>query len=592
MLASLSLLALALEAPAEIRLSPGQSLPAAVEQARAQGPGPRRIVLEAGRYYVEQPLILTAADSGLTITAAPGAAVELVGGRRITGWEQHGGLWSAPLPPLAGKSWDFRALIVDDAHRRRARWPREGTLACLNEWTVPWMSTTGGGWKRKPTAEELTTLRIRPGDLPATLEPRNAEITVYHMWDESLVGVSAFDPAAGQLTFSTPAGHPPGAFGVKKYVVWNTREGLAEPGQWYLDRPTARLYYRSMAGEQPDTCEVLAPTTECLVRVLGTAQAPVTGVVLDGLRLAVTTTPLVSGGFGAGRFDGAVSLTHAHDCRLERLTIANTAGQGVKAQNTRRLTVTRCRVEQTGACGLHLRGGELTVADNLVHHCGVLYPSAIAVSLGGEQVVAEHNTIHHTPYSALTFGGKVARLEANLIHHAMQELHDGAGIYITFCQRVTVRGNVIRDILDTGGYGASAYYLDEQAEDCLVEGNLSLDVVRCSHNHMARNNVLRNNVFCSAGDLRLTFPKSSGYVLERNVLVAAGKVVVAQPEGVATWTDNLLQAAVAEGVPETVRRGDPLFVEPRSDWTFQRGSPALELGIVPLKWAGVGAREE
>ena len=41
------------------------------------------------------------------------------------------------------------------------------------------------------------------------------------------------------LTFANPAGHPPGAFGIKKYVIWNIREGMSEPGQWFLDRAKA-----------------------------------------------------------------------------------------------------------------------------------------------------------------------------------------------------------------------------------------------------------------------------------------------------------------------------------------------------------------
>ncbi|MCC7491154.1 MAG: right-handed parallel beta-helix repeat-containing protein [Fimbriimonadaceae bacterium] len=587
---SCSLLNLICQAPVEVPVRPTESLAAAVVRARALGPGPRSLVLAPGRYFVEQPITLTAADSQLTIAAAPGATVELIGGRRVADWTVADGLWSAPLPAVADRPWDFRALIVAGAHRRRARLPREGTFLNRNEWKVPWMSTTGGGWQRKPTPDELTTMLTAPGDLPATLDARNAEVTVYHMWDESLVGVSSFDPSSGTLRFSSPAGHPPGAFSVRKYVVWNTREGLTEPGQWYLDRPTARLYYRPLPGEDPATTEVLAPTCESIIRLQGTPEAPVRGVTLRDLRLSVTTTPLVSGGFGAGRFDGAVTLQQAAEVRLSGLQITNTGGQGVKAANTTNLTIERCRTQQTGACGLTVRGDHLSVADCTIAESGVLYPSAIAVSLGGSQVVAEHNQIHHCPYSALTFGGTDCRLEANLIHHAMQELHDGAGIYITFCKRVTVRGNVVRDIADTGGYGASSYYLDEQAEDCLVENNLSLNVVRASHNHMARNNILRNNVFCSNADLHLTFPKSSGYTLERNVLVAAGQAKATTPEAVATWTANLLQAASLAGLPESVQRGDPQFVDALADWTFRAGSPALALGIQPLRWTAVGPR--
>ena len=48
-------------------------------------------------------------------------------------------------------------------------------------------------------------------------------------------------------------------------------------------------------------------------------------------------------------------------------------------------------------------------------------------------------------------GGDNHRIEHNRIYRAILVLHDGAGIYITFCKRVVLRGNYIHDIVDTGG---------------------------------------------------------------------------------------------------------------------------------------------
>jgi hypothetical protein len=56
----------------------------------------------------------------------------------------------------------------------------------------------------------------------------------------------------------------------------------------------------------------------------------------------------------------------------------------------------------------------------------------------------------------------------------MKVLHDGAAIYLFAARNCVLRGNVARDIVDTGGYGASAYYLDERSTGCVVERNLSL----------------------------------------------------------------------------------------------------------------------
>ncbi len=574
---------------------PLATLTAARDAARKLTPDqPRRIVVRAGRYLLEEPLVLGPEDSGLTIEAAADEQVELYGGRRITGWRAEGErLWAADLPDVAEGKWDFRMLVVNGRFCRRARLPKEGTFAHLSEFNVPWMSTTGGGWQRKPTDEELTTLRYRPEDLGPWLDIKNAELTVYHMWDESVVGVAAMDEAAHTLTFSNPAGHPPGAFGVKKYVVWNVKEGITEPGQWYLDRSAGKVVYWPLPGEDMTEAAVFAPTTESIVRIQGEKEAPVRNVTVRGLSLSVTNTPLQAGGFGAGRFDGAISLRFAESCSLEGLTLVNVGGQAIKVQDAASVRVEGCEVHDVGACGIIVRGSGCIVTDNHVHHIGLTYPSAIAVWSGGNGVQIAHNEIHDTPYTAIACGGDDHLIESNLVHHAMQELKDGAGIYITFCKRVTLRGNFIRDIAEVGGYGSSAYYLDEQAEDCLVEGNLSLRVPRPSHNHMAKNNTIRGNVFICEGDATLTFPKSTDFTFEENVICAEGKIAFSNPEAITEATANVLFSATGtiEGAPEGSIAEDPLVsVSENGVVAYHVDSPALKLGIAPLDVRGAGRR--
>jgi len=271
-----------------------------------------------------------------------------------------------------------------------------------------------------------------------------------------------------------------------------------------------------------------------------------------------------------------------------------------------------CHVHDTGACGLKF-GGECVVRNNHVHHVGRIYPSGIAVWGGGrdgQTCRIEHNTIHDTPYTAIACGGEDHRIEHNRIYRAMQVLHDGAGIYITFCKRIVLRGNYIHDIADTGGYGASAYYLDEQAEDCLVEGNLSVRVARPSHNHMARKNTLRNNVFVCAGDATLTFPRSSDYRLEKNVIVAGGTIRITRPEAITKAEDNIMlsRAGKVEGVKleayrqagtQPIKSGagwlsaDPKLVEYETGRVrFASGSPAEKLGIKAIDVSGAGCASE
>jgi hypothetical protein len=612
---------------------PLATLEKAVERSRQLPEGkPRRIVLQQGEYYLGRPIDLGPRDSGLTIEAAPGRsagpearptssagpeahptrAVVLYGGQRIAGWRRDGdALWAADLPEVKAKQWDFRMLAVNDRLCPRARLPKAGHFVHLSEFNVPWMSTTGGGWKRKPTQEELTTMRYKPEDLGPSLDANNAEVTVYHMWDESVAGIARNDAGKHLLTFSNPCGHPPGAFGVKKYVVRNVREGMTEPGQWYLDRTAGKVVYWPLPGEDMTTAKAIAPKVESILRIRGEEGRPVRGVTVRGLVLSATNTPLVAGGFGAGAFPGAVEVSHAADCRLVGLEIANVAGQGVRASNLASSVIEDCHVHDTGACGLRVQGG-CVVRNNHVHHVGRIYPSGIALWADGRKGLAcriEHNTIHDTPYTAVACGGDDHTVEGNRIYGAMQELHDGAGIYITFCKRVTLRGNYIHDIVDTGGYGASAYYLDEQAEDCLVEGNLSVRVARPSHNHMARKNTLRANVFVCDADATLTFPRSSDFRVEKNVIVAGGAIRITRPEAIVEAADNIVFSRVGkvEGVKlDDYREGgaaplatgrawltvDPKLVEYETGRVvYGPDSPVAGLGIPPLDVRNAGCRK-
>ena len=588
---------------------PFATLGAACRAARKlDAGGPRTIVMQTGWYFFDETLVLDDGDSGLTIESAPGANVCLCGGRKVTGWKKDGQtFYSVELPGVRNREWDFRALVVNGRFCLRARLPEQGFFNHLNKFDVPWMTSTGGGWKRKPTHEELTTLKYRAEDIGPWLDVNNAEVNIYHMWDESLVGLAGIDAESRILTFAKPSGHPPGAFGVNRYVVWNIREGMTQPGQWYLDRTAGKLVYWPLPGEDMDSAEVIAPVLESIIRIQGTRERPAADITIRGLTLTATTTPLETGGFGAGKFDGAVSITLAEKYRLISLEIVNVGGQGIKASGEG-LRIEDCHVHHAGACGIRCSGTQAVVTDNHIHDVGLTYPSAIALQGGGRDCLISHNEIHDCTYTAINCGGERNRIEHNLIYRAMLELHDGGGIYCFAGKDLILRGNFIRDIVDTGGYGASAYYLDERSENCLVEGNLSTDVLRPAHNHMALKNTIRNNVFVSDKDARITFPRSSDYVFEKNVIHAKCKIVFENPDAVTTLRQNVLFSA--EGVVQCKKldrysqtgsyalesEGENLLVDPllvefeKGVVRFAADSPALKVGIKPIDVSDAGPR--
>jgi len=228
---------------------PMATLEAARDAARKAGDGPHTIRVKPGDYFLAQPFELDARDNGLTIEAVTNGVV-LYGGKMVTGWQRDGGnFWIAELPGVKEGRWDFRALIVNGRLAERACFPATNTFENLGTWSLPLLPAVAGHWERKPTREESTTMPYDPKDIPATLDVRNAEVRMYHMWAESLVGVTTNDTVKHALILSSEPAWPPGALNRRKYVIYNTREGMNRPSQWYLDRTAGRLVYWPMQGE-------------------------------------------------------------------------------------------------------------------------------------------------------------------------------------------------------------------------------------------------------------------------------------------------------------------------------------------------------
>ena len=600
---------------------PFATIQAARDAARAAGPGPHRIVVMPGDYFLEKTLELDARDNGLTLEASRPGAATLFGGRVVTGWQPDGDkLWRAELPGVKEGQWDFRALVVNGRMPERARMPESGTFEHRSKFDVAVLPAVAGYWARQPTLLERTTMEYDPKDIPPSFEPRNAEVRVYHMWEESLVGVASNHWPTRTLTFTTPATSPPGAFGIHKYVVFNTREGMTKPGQWYLDRPAGRLVYWPLPGEDMTKIRVVAPAMECVVSVTGTPQAPARKITLRGLALQAATTPLKPAGFGAMQsYDGALRVDRAQECVFDQLEISNAGGLGIRARDLAGCQISACQVRHTGAGGVSVNGVDTVVTRNHIHHAGIYHPSAAAL-LGGSHprpgqekgLRISRNEIHDAPYCGIIAGGAGLLIDENLIYRVMREMHDGAAIYGNIRNSV-VHGNLVRDVVKAGeGFGVSAYYLDEGSEETIIEHNVSIGVERPTHNHITRNLVIRNNVFIVETNMTLSFQRSSGCVFQGNTLFAPGKITVSPPNAVTLWTNNLV---IREGLdkgglpraftiddamppsPAPARRASPFAVErapqpPLLDgeigWDEWPGS-LLNLEREPSRWSGGGA---
>lgn len=454
-----------------------------------------------------------------------GNGAVLAGGRRIAWTEGPDGVLECSVT----ETEPIRALVVGGGLRLRCRLPESGYMQHDSVFDVKWMSTTYGGWQRKPTYEELSTVKAKKGQLDG-LTLNSAEATVIHSWDDSLLTVQKVE---GELiTFTGPGGHPAGGFGVQDYCLWNVPEAFTKEGTFFHDVAAGRLYYRPLPGEDRTT-EAYLPAFETVFY----ADTPVENVEIEGFTITATLTPRVAGGFGAYQMTGAVDFAETAECHLHHLTIRAVGGYGVRTTGkAEKMLVERCEVCDTGAGGLRVvtkaDQGKSEICDCYVHHVGVYYPAAIGIASVNCHIRRNH--VCHTSYSAINCAGDDFIVERNLLHDAMEVLNDGAAVYSFGSHNGILRENLAYGIRPKNGHTLRiAYYLDEQAFGWLVERNVAVDCDYPNHNHMCGGHTYRENIFVneSAG-LLVTIPRASAanrYI--GNVFSAKGEIKFTVTDG-------------------------------------------------------------
>jgi hypothetical protein len=151
--------------------------------------------------------------------------------------------------------------------------------------------------------------------------------------------------------------------------------------------------------------------------------------------------------------------------------------------------------------------GGNTVRNCTIERCGAVYYGAVGiwVGLSGNNNVVR-NEVRDLPYTGISVGWMWNptptpcagnEVKDNHIHHVMQILSDGGGIYTLGRQPGTkLIGNWIHDVPANAGRAESnGMFLDEGSTDLLIENNLIHDVARSPLRfHKAGVNLVKANV--------------------------------------------------------------------------------------------------
>jgi len=488
---------------------------------------PITIHLRGGTYEVTDALTLEPADSGSAACPIVYRAYQqeqpvIHGGRRLTGFQRGAGaVWSVPIPAVQAGQWTFRQLYVNGRQYRRARIPNEGFLRVAG--------CPEGTPKTVHYHKDCQSFEFKPGDLdPHWTNLDDVEVIVYHFWTDSHLPIRSIDTEKHLVTFKHKAGKvftddfsEDGA----RYIVENVFEGLDEPGEWYLNRKTGVLYVIPKPGDDLRSAEVIAPVAPAFLHLRGDAGSRqyVEHVAFEGIGFLYTNWQLPPGNSndrqGSASVPAAITMAGTRHCRFDRCRVTNIGTFAFEVgAGCRNNHFTRNEISYLGAGGFRLNGGTEadhplertgynTISDNVLHHYGQEYPSAVGILLmhtQGNRVA--HNDIHHGWYTGISLGWNwgyqrsVSRdniIEFNHIHHIGQGLlSDMGAIYTLGLSPGTVlRNNLIHDV-EANHYGGWGIYNDEGSSHLLIENNVVYNTKFAGYNiHFCKEVTVRNNIF-------------------------------------------------------------------------------------------------
>lgn len=613
--------------------APLATLPAAIEAARAKHAAGDSvsILLHGGIYFLNEPLKLGVADSGLTIAAAENEKPIVSGGRRINGWRKvRDNLWMTEIADVREGKWFFRQLFINGRRAVRARTPNEGSYFRIQ----------GASPQDKPLQ-----LHFKPGDIKKeSAADGDVEVIAMLAWADIRMQIRAVDDSNHIATLSGNP-RPSNRENNAQYFIENARDALDAPGEWHLDRQHGILSYLARDGENLTKAEVIAPVLDDLVLVNGdeTAQKPAENITLRGLTFSYTDYALPTNGYA----DTQAAITQRGDIRaefarqiaIEDCTFTHLAGYAVElgrgAQNCR---VVENEMRDLGAGGVRVgetavRNNEFDAAhhnaitDNHIHDVGIVFPPAVGVLIlqSAHNRVA-HNHIHDLFYTAVsvgwTWGYRDSPCHDNVIEfndmHDLGKflLSDMGAVYTLGPQRGTVvRNNLIHDV-NAFTYGGWGLYTDEGSTGIVLENNV---VYRCKsagfHQHYGKENVIRNNIFAfnkenqlmrtrdeehisffftnnivlyDSGNLLGSSWKNDRFVIDGNLYWdtrAAGDTAKMK------FSNATLAQWKARGHDTNSIVGDPMFVDAaKNDFRLKANSPALKMGFKPIDLRTVGVR--
>ena len=577
-----------------------------------------------------------------------------------------GKIWVAPVPESVR---DFKVIYNSRGMLPRARTKAIAHLRKCNDWvgpdefqaTIPFL---------KGTTDNLFT----PRNCEIVVIPA-APWTMNILPVKSVDSATGIVYLGASSTYALAA--PRFYMGPEAIWVENTFAGLDEPGKWVFDAAMKLVYYWPLDNSRPGKDIVIPKLVELIrvegkIKYDEPTDILVKGLIFKGLTFSHGNRFESSGRTGRGlqhdweRFDASTALIRfrgAENCSVEDCIFINSGGAGIRldlyAQNNR---IYNNEFSELGGSAVLLAGygpgtkdvnKNNTVSNNYIHHIGRLWwhSPGIWAWQSGHNLIS-HNTIHNVPYTAIAVTGRINwdksgkgecsqtvrwaetreftgnesweererflhgrqnRIEDNDIHHVMDVMQDGNGVYISGAGHGNVvRGNFVHD--NPSLAAGEAIRCDDDQNETLIENNVVFrygthGIGICSK---GRNHIF-NNIVASPPDRvnrgMLSFEptddlSNAGSRVYHNIFYATGPN---QPfvflEGIKRVigtlaidrniyfnasdpkaSDQYLEWAHNNKNESKSIQADPLFMDiEKGDFRLNTNSPAISLGFKPFE---------
>lgn len=454
----------------EIIVGPNETLQMAIRRARNRHRlGEKDVIsIELGNrtYRIKEPIRLYPEDSNIVLN---GDGAIISGGIQLKEWRKEGKLFVAEAPKNGNKSLLIRQLWVNGEKMLRAsQFGRYQMGRMLNFDSATQTITI-------PTPTNISSIQQAP----------QMEMIIHQRWAIAILRVKAlnikgketevtFCEPESELEFSHPWPQPiiNGEYGSSSYCLTNALAFVDEPGEWYQDAASGKIYYYPKAGQTTSNMEVEIPVTEQLVCAEGSAANRIENVYFRGIRFQYSAWNRPST-FGHVTLQGGFPLTEAYkllkeglpwNTRLENQAWIERPIAAVDIRYGRNITFDGCSFTHLSATALDFPIGNRKIEVALCHFNDIGGTALMAGSFS-EGAMEVHRPYRVSPdeeeyCDTISFCN-------NTIHDAASEDWGAVGIGCGYVRNTTIDGNDVSDVNYSGiciGWGWTS-------DDCGMRNN-------------------------------------------------------------------------------------------------------------------------